>query len=202
MPLNETISLYTDAACENLMLEDTTVYGVGGNPASSTITGSVIIVTYTLLGTTVTYTLTVVTNVVTAATMTLGAAAPVDILSNLASTVFPFTSANPFSLTDTDYHATMPQFQDQVYDVTYNITGTAGLNETTTGVILTTCTTSCCIADKLRKADINNTDKLVDNLVPTAYLELAEAFKVTNRPKANTYVQRAYSICSGDCNCC
>lgn len=199
MPLDETISLYTDAACENLMLEDTTVYG---SPPSSDVTDVLIIVTYTLLGTTVAYALTVVNNVITAASMTLGSAAPVNILANLSSTVFPATSANPFNLTDTDYHATMPQFQDQVYNVSYKVTGSGGLDETVTGTKLTTCTTSCCISDKLRKADINNTDNLVDNLTPTAYLDLAEAFKSTNSTKANAYVQRAYSICSGDCNCC
>lgn len=196
-----TIELSTDAACENLMLEDTTTYG-GSNPASSTINGAIIVVEYTLLGTSVTYTLTVSSNVVTAATMTLGSATPVDILANLASTVFPFTSANPFALTDVDYDDTMPEFQDQVYNITYTVEFVGDPDGVTTGTCLTTCTTSCCIADKLRTGDVSDTDKLVKNLTPTAYLALAEELKSTNSTKANSYVQRAYSICSGNCGCC
>jgi hypothetical protein len=210
MALDLKIDVYKNDDCTGLLLEDktgsyATPSNTGGygspNPLSSAATAVQITLTYTQLSVDLVYTLTVVNNVITAATATLGAATPVDIISFI-STVWPMTSANPFNLTDSNYSVTFPSFDDGVYSVEYVVTISA-VDYTTTSNVLVDCATCCCITNKALNININNTDALVENLIPMAFIKLAEfavaGGSVTN---GNKFINKASALCDGSSSGC
>lgn len=213
MALELKIALYTNDECDELLLEDETdLYSsdnTGGygspNPAVNDVTGVTITLTYSKLGVDLVFALTLVNGVITAATMTFDSATPINILSLLTSTTWPFTSANPFSLTTTDYSDTLPALADMVYEVEYVIEGSTGgtpFEYTTTDTELVSCETCCCISKKGVKIDINDTDNLVKNLIPSAMLKVAKYANANgNTDQANTFQTRAMDICENGCGC-
>lgn len=131
---NLTISLVKNDACTSIIFSDVTgEYGVDGNtdgynvtggPSHDDVTGFSIVVTFNSLPTTITYDFTVTSHIISAATLQLASGTPVDILAELDSSnlTFPFTDTNPFDLF-ADYGVTIPSIIDDVYSVSYNISG-------------------------------------------------------------------------------
>lgn len=213
MALSLDIQLYTNAACTNLFLEDMTgaytATNLGGygspNPPANSVTSVTVTVDYTLLEISNVFEFTVSSGTITAATMTLDGGTPVNILSLLTSTAWPFTDTNPLNLTTTDWSDTLPSFDDMVYTVTYQVEGDSGgaFDVSTVESALVKCSVCCCINKKTLKIDINDTTKLVNSLIPVAYLKTASYAKADGlTDKANSYLQRAQAICdNSDCGC-
>jgi hypothetical protein len=217
MALDLKIILYTDDTCDNLYLEDTTgLYSTdnsGGynspNMAVASVTSVVIVLT--VVGVGITYEFTVSSGTITAATVTMDGGSAINILSAMTSTVWPFTDSNPFNLTPSSWDSTLPALEDQVYPVTYTVTGETADNppepviyETTSSYLLT-CATCCCVSEQMLSVNINDKAKLVENLIPTAYLAVAGyANEAGNVDKANSYIAKAAAICgnSSNCGCC
>lgn len=215
MALDLTIEVYTNDECDELFVEDVTGlystsnlggYGAANNVLINDVTDVTITLAYTTLSTNLVFALTVVNGTITVATMTLGSATPVNILSLLTSTVWPPTSANPFSLTQSTYSATLPTFDDGVYTVTYRIAGAHSavpFDYSTTENELVSCAVCCCISEKSLNIDINDTDALVANLIPSAYLAAAEyATDNGSVTSANSLLAKAAAVCADtDCGC-
>ena len=211
MALDLTIEVYKNDACTDLLIEDVTgLYSTpsntGGynspNPAVANATDLVITLTYTQLAVDAVYTFTILSGVIQTATVTLGSATPVNIISFI-DTTWPMTSANPFNLTDTTYGAGLPTFDDMVYEVSYVVTISA-VEYTTTAQVLVDCATCCCISTKALNIDINDTDKLVASLIPYAFLQTAGyANDLGNTSDANTLLNKAADLCADtDCGSC
>ena len=211
MALDLKIELFTDDECENLYLSDSTgLYSsdnTGGynSPNLAIANVDLVVITVTILGTTLVYELTVSSGTITAATATLGSGTPVNILSLLESTTWPFPDATPFNLTPTVYSANFPAFEDGVWDVEYNVQYTGGPESyTTDDLYLNKCATCCCISDAMTSINIHNKEELVGWLYPNALLTVAQyATDNGNVSQANSFLTKASDICSGasDCGC-
>jgi hypothetical protein len=208
------IELAVNSGCTELSLEDTTGiystapngYGLPGGPAVNDVTGVAITATYSLLGITLEYVFTVLNGTITAATLSVNGATAVDILSALASTVWPFTTI-PFVITD-DYGPEMPEFTDDIVSVTYEVSGTVAaeaFSVSTSARVSIDCNTTCCRDKKFINLDPNcgcNPDALIDALYVDALLKQATysaQYNYTDRAVAA--LQKATEICDGDCGC-
>lgn len=153
-----TIDVTTNTTCNGLLFTDETVYAT--NPAvgilSSQVTSATINLQYSTLGTYIEYVFTISSNVITAATLSLAGATPVNIFSQLTSTVFPFTD---FNLSQAWTNITIPNVEDGVYYTTYTISGTGGdgspFTYDTTQEILVSCSLCCCIAKKFQSLSVD-----------------------------------------------
>ena len=100
-----------------------------------------------------TYVFTIALGVITAATLSLSGGTPASILAELDSTAWPFVEdVNEFDLW-ADYGITLPDFEDGVYEVTYEITGESDstgelldFDYTTSESFVVDCEIACCIS--------------------------------------------------------
>lgn len=185
-------------------------YGLPGGAPSSAVTSFEITLSYTGLSIDLVYNFTVVNNVITAATATLASATPVNILAYLESTVFPFTSANPFNLTNSAYTLLLPDLEDMVFEIAYTIEGTYTLQAfgyDTVDQMLYNFNTYCCISKgytNLQLANVNP-NEMSPVMIADGYMQTAIAANgegLTDR--ANDYIQRANALCdqiSNNCGC-
>jgi len=143
------ISVY-DATGTYNALSNPGGYGLPLGPAVNDVTTVTITLNYRDFGTTLVYVFTVASGVITACTLSLGGATPVDIFTALTSTVWPFAEELPFDLT-ADYGVEIPTFVDDIYSVTYQIEGDTVAPEafdfSTLANLPVTCNTQLC-ADK------------------------------------------------------
>ena len=209
MALDLKIILYPDDTCSNLYLEDVTglynaTSNTGGYNTPNMAVNSVTAVTITLTRNTVpvVYNFTVVNGVITAATATLSSGTPVNILADMTSTAWPFAYPDNFNLTPSAWSDTFPTFEDGVLEAEYVVDGSS--TYTTTDNYLNSCSVCCCIAQKAVTININDTDSLVANLIPQAYLSVAGyANEAGLVDKASKFLTKATDICdeSEDCGC-
>lgn len=208
------IELAINTGCTELSMEDTTGnypvapngYGLPGGPEINDVTEVSITATYSLLSITLEYVFTVLNGTITAATLSIDSATPVDIFSALASTVWPFTTV-PFVLTD-DYGPEMPEFTDDIVSVTYEVSGEVAaeaFSVSTSARISIDCNTTCCRDKKFINLDPNcgcNPDALINALYIDALLKQATfsaQYNYTDRAVAA--LQKATELCDGDCGC-
>lgn len=178
-----------------------------GGATTSSVTSFSIVFSYTGLPVNVTYNFTVASNVITAATATLGSGTPVNILSELVSTTFPFTSANPFQLNG-DYGLNLPELEDMVLSVEYEVQGTYALQSfdyTTSYQVLYNFNTYCCISKRYVNLQLSNINpnELSPVMIADGYMQTAIAANADGlTDQANDYIQRAKALCDAlDCNC-
>lgn len=121
-------------------------YGVPNGPGLDDVTDVTLTLRYSRLSTDLVFAFEVTSQVITAATLSLGGATAVDILSELTSTAWPLED---FDLT-ADYGVTIPDFSDDVYKITYQIEGEADDSGTPTAFDYTTILwkpVSCNLSD-------------------------------------------------------
>ncbi|CAK0771678.1 hypothetical protein CCP3SC1AL1_570016 [Gammaproteobacteria bacterium] len=193
------ITLTTSATCDTITLVDATADYGGGTVTTASITGCVITVNL-IGGSYLTYTFTVLNNTITAATLGISGATATSILSELASTVFPFV-ATPFDLW-ADYGVTVPTFADGVVEVDYTISG-IGYAYTTSAAKTVLCVTLCCalqnMGQKITPDDCCE-NCLWEYLKAEAYSDLAVmSTNIGNTDRAALFIEKAQALC--DCNC-
>lgn len=223
--LNLTVELYSNDDCDGLILEDITGlysannlngYNLPNGVAVNDVTELVITLNYTILSVSAVYTFTIVNGVITAATIEFNGASPVDILSQLSSTAFPFTSTNPFeffnSYVDGSSTIALPSIEDGAYSVSYNITGSAldvttetDFDLTATDMVLVDCATCCCINNLFAAIPEDcgcDDSKSLNAITAKSYLEIARyAVEVDNSERANIFINKAKTVCDCDCGC-
>lgn len=164
-PVNLTIALTTNGACNALYVADVTGvvgvddnvdgYGVSGGPAVNDVTTVTVVCTYNSAGTYITYVFTVASGVITACTLAIQTGTPADIFAELTSTDWPFTTTTPFNLFG-DYGVSIPEFIDEIYTVTYTIEGEVSVeafNFDTLENKAVVCASQCCIDKKFLEID-------------------------------------------------
>lgn len=165
---NLTISLTKNFTCTSVLLEDVTGeegvdgntdgYGVSGGPTHDDVTELVIVVTYNSLPTTITYTFTIAGHLISLCTLAIASGTPVDITAELPAENlnFPFIANNPFDLF-ADYGVSIPDFIDDVYTVSYQITGAItgpeAFDFTTESILPTLCSSQLCVNQKFADID-------------------------------------------------
>lgn len=162
---NLTIELTQNSGCSGISLADTTgVYGVDGNtngyglpgsPSINDVTTVIVVLTYNSLGSYITYYFTLLNGVITACTLGIQGATPVDVFGALTSNVWPFTTILPFNLTG-DYGITLPTFVDEIFTVDYTIEGVISGDEFIFGTTRSTtvlCNSRCCLDKKWTAID-------------------------------------------------
>ena len=194
------ITLTTSATCDTITLVDATADYGGGTVTTASITGCVITVNLSG-GSYLTYTFTVAANTITAATLGISGATATSILSELASTVFPFV-ATPFDLW-ADYGVTVPTFADGVVEVDYTISG-SGYAYTTSSTVTVPCVSLCCCITTMAQS-IDPTcdceDCIWNYLKADTYLNLAIInTEIGNTDRAQLFLDKAASLC--DCTNC
>lgn len=133
-------------------------------------------------------TFTVLSNIITAATLTTPAGIVTNILSDLASTVWPFDNITPYNLTITNVYlgfAATDKITDQVWTFSYEISGSYFGSDSpvpfdliTSVDLLVNCTTCCCIkkmAANLKPDCCSCGNNLMQYLKAKAMLESAQA---------------------------
>lgn len=212
MALDLRITLTDYTTCTTLYAFDITgtynaISNTGGygtpNPATSAITEAVLTITYGSYGAqTAAFTFTVLTNTITAASLVFAGGAPVDILADLQSTVFPFTSENPFNFMR-DYGVDLPTLEDQVVSLTWYIEG-VGFDYTNTQSLLISCNTEQCIKNLYLTTGINS-DILQKAQTADTYVKIAGyAAEEGQTSNATTLINKASQICqetAKDCGC-
>lgn len=185
-------------------------YGVSGGITTSNITSSTLVLTWGSLKESIIYTFTVANNVVTAATITDVGGTVINILSQLTSTTFPFTSANPFNLVKSWTGVTnVPTFTDDVYTLDYTITGVGSgqaFSYTCSSAVLRTFDTCCCVSKLGLNIDPTcscSSDSLMKYLQADSYLTIAGyALDTGKTDDAVTLLNKAKSFCDGNgCGC-
>lgn len=213
---NVTIELTVNTGCSGLSLTDVTGlyddpdntggYGLPSGPGVNDVVTVTVILSYNSLSNDVTYVFTVSSGTITAATLAISSGTPVSILTELPSTVWPFT--DPFDLTD-GYGITLPDFEDDVYSVSYTIEGTVSavaFEFEAVANILVECQTRCCIDKKWLNLD---PDCCCENLCDTkAFLGEALLKKATYSAQygdlngAVLALNKAKALCNTlDCRC-
>ena len=222
---NLTIVLSKNDACTEFNLTDTTGqydgvtnftgYGLPGGPAcpsdgsSTDIQTLEVILTYNSAGTSITYSFELTDSIeITAATLAIEAGTPVDILDQLPSTVWPFVL--PFNLVG-DYGVIIPTFQDDIYSVSYTISGEVSAEAfefTTIENKEIVCATECCKNKKFVEIDWNcdcATDKSKEaNLLQTYLYQIPAAISLGDLSSAVTALNQAKWLCDssiGGCGC-
>jgi hypothetical protein len=218
---NLTIGLTVDSGCSELNLTDDTGqydaitnpygYGLVGGPDEADITGCEIVVTYNTLGTYTTFDFTIASGVITAATLAVGSATPTNILAELDSTAWPFiTDVNPLNLVG-EYGVTIPEFTDEIFKVTYNITGEIAGPEafdfTTTAYEPVVCNSRCCVDRKFQEIDVNcacSDDKITEALYGETLIKQVEiASEQGDSTAALQALEQLRLLCGseGGCGC-
>lgn len=208
------IELEVSNSCESLLLTDDTGtynsvtnptgYGLPSGPTANQVTGLSVVLNYETQGTYITFTFTVASSVITAATLSVAGGTATDILSSLASTVFPLTDFDFFR----DYDVTIPEFDLGVYSVDYTITGTVSgtsFSFTTSKCLSNICSTSCCIQQWFASVDLScgcASKDLYDAMVAKGYL-MASIYAAQSGDTANAVLalNKADELCSGEGGC-
>lgn len=221
--VNLSIDFDPNSTCDGLTFQDTTGsynavsnpegYGLPNGIVVNDITAAEITLEYESESADITYAFTVASGVVTAATLSVAGATAVNILSELASTTFPFTSANPFDLAG-DYGVTIPEQNDGLYQVVYTISGTSTgggalpsqtFSYTTSIEQLITCATNCCISKMEADLDPNcgcHSEAFDKAVRARAYLNMAiSAAEYGKTDEAKEALTKASSMCEGGCGC-
>lgn len=217
------ISLTVNDTCNGLNFEDTTGnydavtnplgWGLPDGPATTDVTECVITLVNETESTTIVYTFTVSAGTITAATLTNTDSTVTNILSELASTTFPFTSANIFDLSG-DYGVTIPAIEDGVYRVYYNVSGSAtgsggtpeNFDYTIQDSVLVNCNVCCCISKLFQSIDpqCECSDKTWKKAMRGyAYMKAAQYITESsgNVEQAVAALNKAQDICDGNCGC-
>lgn len=213
--LKVTLSLKPDN--EGLLLQDITgLYnilsnplglGLPGGPAVNDITGLVVTLTYESLSAAAVYTFTILNGVITGCTLAFAGGTPVSILSVLPSTVWPFVSTNPFEVTKNWATVILPDFADDVFKVSYEITGTSGGNPfdyTANYFIPVSVDTQNCVDLLFAGLDINcSCDSLHNAEMADASLKkFISVSKVGDLTTALQSLADAKKYCSCSCPSC
>lgn len=214
-PVDLKTIMYSSPDGTTLFMRDTTGlyssdniggYGLPGGATVNSVDTVTLRLTYTQLSTYIQYVFTVSSGTITAATLSFGGATAVNILSELVSTVFPFTSANSFDMT-MDYGVDIPAVTDQEYTMLYTIAGTQGGESYTYSTEINGLfdwNTTCCVSKLLADAKMStvNPNEMSKSLTAYGYLLTARrADSDGNISRANEYLNRAKAICEGTCNC-
>lgn len=224
--LNLTVDIYLNDDCDHLILEDTTDlysvdnlngYGSSNGIAVNSVTSLVVTLNYTMLAVVCVYTFTVSNGVIIAATINFNSGGAVNILTQLTSTVFPFSADNPFTFFNTYINGssqviTLPAIEDGSYSVNYNIIGNAldiatptSFDLTATDMVLADCQTCCCINKLFSKVEEDcdcNNGKMISAITAKAYLDIANyAVEVSDSSRANVFINKAKTLCDCDCGC-
>jgi hypothetical protein len=222
MPLtapNIKCTITPDGTCAGMTFEDTTGqydavtkplgWGLPGGPTSNEVENFTITLVNESTSVELLYSFTVVTGTITAATLTIDSTVT-NILAELASTTFPFASANTFDLFG-DYGADTPDMENGVYRVYYNLTGTSGsgvdFDYTVQNSVLADCEVCCCITKLFQSIDPDcgcNDKTWIKAMRAFAYMKAAqfttEAGGNVERAVAN--LEMASNICDGtNCGC-
>lgn len=153
----------------------------------------------------ITYTCIVSSGVITSCLLSINGGTGTQIVMLLASTTFPVTD---FSLFSEDYGVTLPELEDSIVEVDYNITGVSGegevFNYLTSASTLISCSTCCC-ADKLLLSidpDCQCSDKKMQQyLRVSTYLEVAAMnMDIGKNEQALEALNKAIALCN--CNGC
>ncbi len=204
-----TISVTQNEACSTLTLADTTADYGGGTVTTASVQQVVVVVNNKSTGTTFTYTFTVSSGTITAATATLDSGTPVNILSQLSSTAWPFiVDVNELDLWKTYTNFTQPTFADAVLQIEYTITRTTATaySYTTSVAKMVTCDICCCIS-KMYAAlavDCSCDDKARQNAddADTSLQIALAASDMGDVTKAVAGLLKAQNLCScSGCNC-
>jgi hypothetical protein len=207
-------TLATDTTCTTLTFNDTTgTYNASTNPlgyglpsgiASSDVTSINLTIRFESAGIYLTYLFTVSSNVITAATLSLNGATPVDITSKLLSTAFPIVSFNPLG----SYGVILPTLEDGVYSTEYTISGTASatpFSYTTSQQIITDCNICCCNTKQFLNVDPNCEDfedKLEDAMIVLGWIQVAKSnAEYGNINAAVSALNKAAELCDCGCGC-
>lgn len=187
-------------------LSNTTGYG-GPNPATTDVTDFSLVLTYNSLGNQeAEFVFEVTTGTITAATLAFAGEASTDILADLQSTSFPFTSLNPFNF-GRDYGTTLPTLEDGVYTLEYTIEGNfAGdpFTYSATKTICLDCNTELCIKNiflygAVESDEVDRAYKADKRLIRANY-----AAEAGNFASATTILNQAAQICdetNSGCGC-
>lgn len=207
------IELLLNDARNSLFLEDTTGlysldnllgYNLPGGPTVNSVISVTVTINYTQLSANLVYVFTISSGTITVCTISFAGSTPVSIISLIASTVWPFTSANRFELT-ADYGVTLPPLDDMVYEASYQVVGTysaEAFNYTGEKQELMDVATTCCISKALVALDINNVTGQELAMKASGYLMTAHsANEYGNTVQSNSYINRAKNICESICNC-
>lgn len=185
-------------------------YGLPTGPAINDITQLNITLTYNSLGTTAAYIFTIASGTITAATLSLGGVTAVNIFANLTSTVWPFTTSNPFDLTSVNYGVVMPQFNDEAFQINYEIIGFIDPDDfdfTSISYLPVGCNLRCCINKKWQEMDPNcdcSSDKMYEaNYLESLYNKFYWACDAGNLTEALTALREGQAKCGlkGGCRC-
>lgn len=201
---NITPVVTTNTTCDGLVFNDDTVYA-GSDIASTDVNQATIRINYSTLGTYIEYVFTINTNVITAATLSVAGATPVNIFAELTSTVFPFVN---FDLS-ADYGVTIPTVEDGVYYTTYLVANTGigpiGFSYTGTQEILVNCATCCCITHMFQEIDPNcgcDDKKWSTAMRAFSYMKAAQfSTEIGNVDNAVSALNKASEICENGCGC-
>jgi len=215
------INVTVGAECSNFEIDDTTGaydvstnpegYGLPDGPTVNDVAGLVIVVTNQSEGWYLTYTFTISSGTITACTLGLSGATATNILTSLASTVWPFiTGVNAFDAT-ADYGVTIPDLTDGIYQIDYTITGTAlgddgqptAFSYTTSEQPVLSCDLCCCIDNMfIESAGCGCDDKACNAMRARYYAILAKyAAGRGDVDVAINNFEKAQSFCDGCGGC-
>ena len=198
-----TIATKTNQACTDMTMYDTTANYGGGTVTINSVTQVIVVVNNKSTGTQFTYTFTVLNGVITAATATLDTGIPVNILSQLSSTVWPFIiNVNELDLWKTYTNFTQPAFDDAVLQIEYTISGD-GYSYTTSVAEMVTCKICCCVSKMWANIDpsCDCSDAAMNNASQAdTWLQVAlAAADMGDVTKSVNALAKAQALC--DCGC-
>lgn len=217
------INVTVGADCSGFTVDDTTReydittnpegYGLPDGPTINDVDSLVIVVTNQSAGWYLTYTFTISSGTITAATLGVSGATATNILTELASTTWPFiTGVNAFDAT-ADYGVTIPDLTDGVYQIEYTIAGTAigsggtpeDFSYTTSEQPVLACDLCCCIDTMFYDAAgcECGCDK-AENAMKARYYAMATKFAAErgDTDLAVNIFEKAQSICDDGCSGC
>jgi len=213
--LDLSIELTKATDCSDITLtDDTGTYDVTTNPLGyglpsgitvNNVTGLIITVNMSS-GIYFTYTCVVASGVINSCLLSVNGGTGTEIVSLLASTTFPVTD---FSLFDEDYGVTLPELEDSIVEVDYNITGSSGedtFNYLTSDSVMISCDICCCKDKLLLSIDPNcdcSSDAMQNYLRVSTYLEIAEMnMDIGKNDIALINLNKAIEICNCGCSDC
>jgi hypothetical protein len=153
-------------------------------------------------------TFTIVSNVITAATSTAPDGTIANILSQLTSTVFPFSETDPLVIIGEWLGmGEDSQITSSVYNIEYVITGPSFVQYSTSRDELIVCTVCCCVrnaASDLQGGDCKCQDEKIENAMRAEINLQAAIWAIENAEsdKAQTLLLEAKRLCEGKCNGC
>jgi hypothetical protein len=220
--VNLSIKTTTNSGCGGLSFEDTTGnynaltnpegYGLPGGIVINDITSAQIMLEHQSTGIYVMFSFTIALGVVTAATVSINGGTATDILSELSSTTFPFTSLNPFNMSG-DYGVELPEVKDGLYQTIYTISGESDegtvphteFNYTSSVQELISCETNCCIAKLEASIDPGcdcSSEKMAQAMRARQYLNIAiSAAEYGKTSDAVDALNKAKALCDSNCGC-